>query len=72
MNVDYLSICRKYEKEFFHDMNVLNVLPPTARMRVTEHVPQIVCFVQRLIDQGMAYKTSDGKHFSHTHEIASI
>lgn len=53
-------------------MNVLNVLPPTARMRVTEHVPQIIRFVQRLIDQGMAYKTSDGKHFSHTHEIASI
>ncbi len=69
MNIDYMNICRKYEKEFFHDMAVLNVIPPTARMRVTEHIPQVIRFIQQLINKGLAYETSDGNCFSYIMSI---
>lgn len=40
---------------------LLQVLPPTAYLRVTEHVPQIVAFIERLIANGHAYCTAKGE-----------
>ena len=37
------------------------VLPPTAYLRVTEHVPQIITFIERLTANGHAYCTAKGE-----------
>eukprot|EP00981_Chlorochromonas_danica_P001924 scaffold398_cov177-Ochromonas_danica.AAC.23 len=44
-------------------MDHLLVNRPSAVLRVTEHIPEIINFIQRLIDQGFAYTTSDGVYF---------
>ncbi|XP_055398990.1 probable cysteine--tRNA ligase, mitochondrial isoform X3 [Bubalus kerabau] len=60
MRVSPASLARLYEEDFKQDMAALKVLPPTAYLRVTEHVPQIVAFIERLIANGHAYCTAKG------------
>lgn len=50
-----------YEKEFFEDMHKLNILPPTITARVTENIPEILDFINGLMDAGLAYASSDGR-----------
>lgn len=55
-----LQLTQKYEARFFEDMRALNVLDPDNIVRVTEYVPQIVKFVEKIISKGFAYSTDDG------------
>ncbi|KAM9829507.1 probable cysteine--tRNA ligase, mitochondrial isoform X1 [Syngnathus typhle] len=59
-NVSSTIIARMYEEEFKKDMRSLKVIPPAVYLRVTENVPQIVAFIQRIIENGNAYATKEG------------
>ncbi|XP_019723707.1 probable cysteine--tRNA ligase, mitochondrial isoform X3 [Hippocampus comes] len=59
-NVSPIIIARMYEEEFKKDMISLKVIPPAVYLRVTENVPQIVAFIQRIIENGNAYATKEG------------
>ncbi|GAB1214296.1 hypothetical protein ATERTT37_003458 [Aspergillus terreus] len=56
----YLELTQKFERRFFEDMNALNVLAPDQLTRVTEYVPQIVRFVEKIVANGFGYATPDG------------
>lgn len=45
-------------------MKALNNLVPTMTSRVTDNVPEIISFINAIIDKGHAYKSSDGKRFA--------
>lgn len=57
------EISRKYEKEFFDSLKQLNVLPPTVITRVTDHMDDITKYIQKIVDNGYAYKTPSGIYF---------
>jgi cysteinyl-tRNA synthetase len=57
------EISKLYEQRFFEDMSALGVLEPHARLRVSEHVPHIVSYIQTIIDRGHAYATESGVYF---------
>lgn len=44
-----------WEREFFEDMKRLRVEPPTTLTRVSEYVPEIVRFIERIIGNGFGY-----------------
>ncbi|XP_014679512.1 PREDICTED: probable cysteine--tRNA ligase, mitochondrial, partial [Priapulus caudatus] len=60
LGVDYQHVAKTCEARFFDDMAKVKVLPPTVVTRVSEHIPQVVAFVSRLVDRGFAYKTPRG------------
>lgn len=56
---DYQSISRQYMAAYEEDAKNLNVLPADLHPRATDYMPQIIRFVQELVDQGHAYAVYD-------------
>jgi cysteinyl-tRNA synthetase len=50
----------KFESAFFEDMKTLNCLPPNQTPRATEHIPEIISLIEKLVARGVAYKAADG------------
>ncbi|XP_068116763.1 cysteine--tRNA ligase, cytoplasmic isoform X2 [Hyperolius riggenbachi] len=53
-----------WEGEYHKDMDALNVLPPDVLTRVSEYVPEIVEFVQRIVGNGYGYVSNGSVYFS--------
>ncbi|HEY1660783.1 MAG TPA: cysteine--tRNA ligase [Verrucomicrobiae bacterium] len=49
-----------YEAAFLADMQALNCLEPQVKPRATEHIPEIIALIEKLIARGIAYKAADG------------
>ncbi|XP_063216505.1 cysteine--tRNA ligase, mitochondrial isoform X2 [Bacillus rossius redtenbacheri] len=60
---DAASLARRYTVEFFEDMASLGVEPPSLRLAVTDHIPDIVAFVQVLINKRAAYVANGSVYF---------
>lgn len=56
-----------WESQFDNDMKALNVLPSSITTRVSEYIPEIITFVERIVSNGLAYKTEDGSVYFDTH-----
>jgi cysteinyl-tRNA synthetase len=50
----------KYETAFLEDLNVLNCLKPHHTPHATEHFPEIIALIEKLLARGIAYKAVDG------------
>ncbi|KAL1282302.1 hypothetical protein QQF64_001105 [Cirrhinus molitorella] len=70
-NISPTVLARMYEEEFKRDMQALQVLPPAVYMRVTDNIPQIVAFIERIIGNGHAYVTSQGSVYFDTQSIGN-
>lgn len=60
----YPEITNKYINAFNEDVKALNCLPPTFEPRVTLMIPQIITFIEKLIDAGHAYVSQSDVYFS--------
>jgi cysteinyl-tRNA synthetase len=52
----------KYEKAFLEDAAMLGIEQPTL-VRATEHIPEMVEFVAKLVEKGLAYRADDGSYY---------
>jgi cysteinyl-tRNA synthetase len=59
-NTPLREFAGKYEAAFFEDLQTLNCLPPHQAPRATEHVPEIIALIEKLLARGLAYKAADG------------
>lgn len=59
----FTDLTQDMERLFFDDMDALNVLRPDVITRVTEYVPQIVQFVERIVKKGFAYESAGSIYF---------
>jgi cysteinyl-tRNA synthetase len=53
----------RYEKAFFEDIKTLNIEPAYLYPRATEHIPEMVAMIRKLMDKGYAYKGEDGSTY---------
>lgn len=58
------EVSEKYIKEYFDDAEALNVLKADVHPKVSEHIPEIIDFVQTLIDKGYAYEADGDVYYS--------
>lgn len=56
---EWQEISREYEQKFWLSLHRLGVLAPDCKVRVTDHLPQITTFIQKLLDTGHAYLAAD-------------
>ena len=52
------QLTKEMEQNFFDDMAVLNVQKPHYVTRVTEYIPEMISYIQKIIDNGLAYQQS--------------
>ena len=57
---DWLEFAREVEKSFDEAYSALGVLEPTHKPHATEHIEDMILFVERLISRGHAYQATDG------------
>ena len=58
-----LEIAEYYTKIFFEDLEALNIERPDITPKATEHIPEMLDFVEGLVEKGYGYETSDGIYF---------
>ncbi|KAI9142093.1 tRNA synthetases class I (C) catalytic domain-containing protein [Paraphysoderma sedebokerense] len=59
----FRDLAAHWENEFFKDMDALNVKRPDILTRVSEYVPEIVDFIQKIMDNGFAYESQGSVYF---------
>lgn len=60
------TLTRKYEELFFTDLETLNVKKPTKTPRATESIEDMIHLIEKMLENGSAYKSSDGIYFDIT------
>ena len=57
------EIADRYIQEYFVDAKALGIRPATVHPRATEHMPQIIAMIQKLMDNGLAYESKGDVYF---------
>jgi L-cysteine:1D-myo-inositol 2-amino-2-deoxy-alpha-D-glucopyranoside ligase len=61
---DWLYLGNRWTRHFIQDMQSLNVRAPDHLPRATEAIPEIIEWVKRLVDTGVAYESGDSVYYS--------
>jgi cysteinyl-tRNA synthetase len=56
-------LARTFEKKYQEDMQALGVTNINYYARASEHIPEIISQIERLIEKGYAYETQTGVYF---------
>lgn len=63
-NSIFSQLPRHYEGEFHKDMAALNIQPPSVLTRVSEYVPEVIEFIEKIIKNGYAYESKGSVYFN--------
>ncbi len=58
-----MEVADKYIQAYYEDVKALNITRATVHPRVSETIPDIIAFVQGLIDKGMAYEVNGDVYY---------
>lgn len=61
---DWKELTEFYINEYAEDMAGLGNLKPDIEPRATDHIKEMIATIQKLFDNGLAYKTNSGVYFS--------
>ncbi len=63
-NKDFMSIANRYIASYYTDMETISVKPANVEPRVTDHMPEIIDIISKLIELGKAYENEGDVYFS--------
>lgn len=58
-----LEIAEHYTKLFFDDLKALNIETPEVISKATDHIQEMIEYVEKLVENGYAYETSTAIYF---------
>ncbi|KAE9586936.1 hypothetical protein Lal_00004795 [Lupinus albus] len=61
---DPISLSQHYCEEFCQDMVTLNCLPPSMEPKVSDHMPQIIDMIDKILSNGYAYVVDGDVYFN--------
>ncbi|WP_031517278.1 cysteine--tRNA ligase [Desulfofalx alkaliphila] len=61
---DPILLAQRYIKEYFADADALNVKRADKHPKVSEHIPEIIQLIQKLISNGYAYNVDGDVYFN--------
>ncbi len=64
-----MEVVQYYTNRYHHDMEALNVLPPSIEPHASGHIMEQIDFIQKILDQGYAY-ISDGSVYMDVEKYA--
>jgi cysteinyl-tRNA synthetase len=63
LEIEPAVLARKFERRYLEDMQALGVTNVNLYARATEHIPEIISQIERLVELGFAYETETGVYF---------
>ncbi|SJK85984.1 cysteinyl-tRNA synthetase [Babesia microti strain RI] len=66
LGVDFSDFAKKWEMDFWNDMQILGVRQPNCITRVSEFIPDIIRFIEKIIERGYAYQSKGSVYFDIT------
>ncbi len=60
------EVAEFFTKHFYDSMDKLNILRPTVICKATDHVPEQIAIIEKLMTKGMAYDTLEAVYFDVT------
>lgn len=61
---DYRSVANKFIRAFHEDMDAIDVLRPSLEPLATDHIPQMIAIIEKLMDLGIAYQAGTDVYFA--------
>jgi len=73
-NIIWNELTKKYIDAYFEDIKAMKISSVSTYAKATDHIPEIILQVQKLLDKGYAYRISDGIYFevSKFHEYGKL
>ena len=62
-NKDPWELTKMYTEAFFRDIKRLNIETPEIISKATEHIPEMLEYVKKIVANGYGYETSSGVYF---------
>lgn len=62
---------KTYKDAFFADLKKLNIQPAEVYPAATDHIPEMIELVQKLMEKGVAYQSEDGSIYFKVREFPS-
>ena len=62
--IPFEAVSRKYIDAFYEDFDRMGLLRPDAEPKATEHIPEIVALVSRLVRAGVAYAVDGDVYYA--------
>jgi L-cysteine:1D-myo-inositol 2-amino-2-deoxy-alpha-D-glucopyranoside ligase len=61
---DWLAVGNRWTTHFIQDMIALNVRPPDFFPRATDAIPEIIAWVEKLLENGVAYEAGGSVYYA--------
>ncbi len=57
------DVAQRYIAAYFEDAKALGIRPATVHPRATEHIPQIIALIEKLVEKGFAYAVNGDVYY---------